>query len=100
MMKLKIKNGSTVKVITGDDKGKTGTVLDVDAFAMKVKVQGVRIQTKRNKRENTLYKEEGYLDYSNVALVDGGSSAKKKTAKKAAGKKTAKKAKKADEATA
>jgi len=57
MIKLKIKKGSTVQVITGDDKGKTGSVLDVDPFDMKVKVQGVRIQTKRDKKENTLKKK-------------------------------------------
>lgn len=97
MKKLKIKKGSTVKVITGDDKGKTGTVLDIDVFAMRVKVQGVRVQTKRNKRENTLVQEEGYIHYSNLELMDGGSA--KKPAKKAAKKKTAKKAK-AETATA
>ena len=87
MKKLKIKNGDSVQVITGDDKGKTGTVLDIDPFDMKVRVQGVRIQTKRDKRENTLIKEEGWLDYSNVKLA--GAPAKKAKKKK---KKTTKKA--------
>ena len=88
MMKLKIKKGSTVQVVAGDDKGKSGAVLDVDPFDMKVKVQGVRIQTKRDKKENTLYKEEGYLHYSNVKLVSAGGGGKKKKKKK---KKTTKK---------
>lgn len=90
MMKLKIKKGATVQVITGDDKGKTGAVLDVDPFDMKVKVQGVRIQTKRDKRENTLYKEEGYLHYSNVKLVSAAGGGKKKKKKKKTASKKAK----------
>ena len=84
MKKLKIKAGDTVEVITGDDKGKSGNVLKIDPFAMKLQVAGVRINTKLNKREKTLYKEEGWLDYSNVKLA--GSKPKKKTKKKAAAK--------------
>ena len=85
MRKLKIKNGDNVEVITGDDKGKTGTVLSIDPFALKVQVSGCRINTKLNKRERTLYKEEGWMDYSNVRLAGG---AKKKSTKKKAKKKT------------
>jgi|GEM_PF-485647 len=97
MKKLKIKKGSTVQVLTGDDKGKSGSVLEVDQYAMKVKVQGVRINTKRDKRENTLIKEEGYIDYSNLKLVDGSTKKKKKKAtKKKAAKKTTKKVAKKD----
>ena len=85
MKKLKIKNGDTVEVITGDDKGKTGNVLNIDPFAMKLQVSGVRINTKLNKRERTLFKEEGWIDYSNVKLASGKakSTKKKKTKKKA-----------------
>ena len=99
MKKLKIKNGDTVEVITGDDKGKTGTVLDLDPFAMRIQVQGCRIQKKRDKRENTLVSEEGYMHFSNVKLAGSGSS-KKKTKKKATKKKAAKKATAKAEATA
>lgn len=86
MKKLKIKNGDTVQVIAGDDKGKTGSVLGVDQFDMKIRVQGVRIQTKKDKKENTLVKEEGWLNYSNVKLVGGAAKKKKKTKKKATAK--------------
>ncbi len=90
MKKLKIKNGDSVQVITGDDKGKTGTVLAVDPDAMKIRVQGVRIQTKRDKKENTLIKEEGWMDYSNVKMAGAAKGAatkkKKKSTKKAAAK--------------
>lgn len=87
-VKLKIKNGDNVEVITGDDKGKTGSVLNIDPFDMKIQVSGVRINTKLNKRERTFYKEEGWLDYSNVKLVAAPKKkkAKKKTTKKASAK--------------
>ena len=83
MKKLKIKNGDTVEVITGDDKGKTGNVLNIDPNSLKIQVSGVRINTKLNKREKTFYKEEGWLDYSNVKLAN---APKKKKAKKKASK--------------
>ena len=88
MKKLKIKNGDNVEVITGDDKGKTGTVLNLDPFAMKVQVSGCRINTKLNKRERTLYKEEGWMDYSNIKLAGAAKKKTKKKAKKKAAKKT------------
>ena len=61
MRKLRIKNGDTVQVITGDDKGKTGNVLKIDPQALKLQVSGVRINTRLNKKEKTFYKEEGGL---------------------------------------
>jgi len=87
-MKLKIKKGATVQVITGTDKGKKGSVLAVDAKNMKVLVQGVKVQTHYDKKEGLL-KKEGFIDYSNVKLVEAASGDKKKTSKKAAKAKTA-----------
>lgn len=78
-MKLKIKKGDTVEVITGSDKGKKGEVLEVNKNLLKAKVSGVRVQTHFDKKEGTIKKLEGYLDYSNIALVE---HSKKKPAKK------------------
>ena len=86
MKKLKIKNGDNVEVITGDDKGKSGTVLSIDPFAMKVQVSGCRINTKLNKRERTFYKEEGWMDYSNIKLAGAAKKKAKKKTKKATAK--------------
>ena len=69
MVKLKIKKGATVQVTTGADKGKKGAVLEVDPKKMQVKVQGVKVQTHFDKKEGLL-KKEGYIDYSNVKLVE------------------------------
>ena len=84
-MKLKIKKGATVQVISGADKGKKGNVLAVDVTNMKVLVQGVKVQTHYDKKDGLL-KKEGYIDYSNVKLVE---AAVKKTSKKATKSKTA-----------
>ena len=84
-MKLKIKKGATVQVITGADKGKKGTVLSVDAANLKIQVEGVKVQTHYDKKDGLL-KKEGFFDYSNVKLVEGGA---KKPAKKTAKQKSA-----------
>ncbi len=68
MKKLKIKKGSNVEVITGADRGRKGSVLEVDSKRMKVRVQGVRIQTHYDKKDG-LKKMEGFIDYSNVKLA-------------------------------
>jgi large subunit ribosomal protein L24 len=87
VIKLKIKKGATVQVISGADKGKKGTVLAVDSKAMQIKVEGVKVQTHYDKKDGLL-KKEGFLDYSNVRLLD--TPAKdKKTSKKASKSKSA-----------
>ena len=87
-MALKIRKGATVEVITGADKGKRGTVLDVNQKALRVRVQGVKIQT-RHSKQNGLVKSEGYIDYSNVKLIEAAAPTKKKTEKKTAKAKSA-----------
>jgi large subunit ribosomal protein L24 len=86
-MKLKIKKGATVQVITGSDKGKKGSVLAVDAANMKIQVQGVKVQTHYDKKDGLL-KKEGFIDYSNVKLVEAATK-EKKTSKKTTKQKSA-----------
>jgi len=81
-MKLKIKKGATVQVIAGSDKGKKGTVIAVDVENLKIKVQGIKVQTHYDKKDGLLQKE-GFIDYSNVKMVEGAASKEKKTSKKA-----------------
>jgi large subunit ribosomal protein L24 len=86
-MKLKIRKGDTVQVITGGDKGKKGVVIEVKPSALKIKIQGVKVQTHYDKKDGLL-KKEGFIDYSNVKLVESSAKAtkEKKTAKKSAAK--------------
>lgn len=82
-MKLKIKKGATVQVIAGSDKGKSGKVLEIKTEPLKIKVQGVKIQTHFDKKEGIL-KKEGFIDYSNVKLIAASEKATKTKAKKKA----------------
>lgn len=80
-LKLKIKKGATVQVIAGADKGKKGTVLEVDPVGLKLSVQGVCVQTHFDKKEGLL-KKEGFVHYSNVKLVSPPSADKPKKSNK------------------
>lgn len=88
MVKLKLKKGDTVQVIAGDDKGKKGAVIEVNKEKLKIKVAGVRIQTHFDKKEGLL-KKEGFVDYSNVKLVESKTKDKKTAAKKTSKSKSA-----------
>ncbi|MEQ1723018.1 MAG: KOW motif domain-containing protein [Pseudobdellovibrio sp.] len=82
-MNLKIRKGDTVQVLAGGDKGKKGTVIEVKPTAMKIKIQGVKVQTHYDKKDGLL-KKEGFIDYSNVKLVEAATKEKKATKKAAA----------------
>jgi large subunit ribosomal protein L24 len=85
-VKLKIKVGDSVQVITGSEKGKSGKVIEIKQKPLKIKVQGIKVQTHFDKKDGLL-KKEGFFDYSNVKLVTAGAKTggkKKKTSKKEA----------------
>lgn len=79
-MKVKIRKGDTVEVISGrlEDKGKRGEVINVLIDDRRVVVQGVNIRTKHQKQTQTQagrnmnpgrIQFEGTVDISNVMLV-------------------------------
>ena len=80
-MKLKIKVGDEVQVITGSDKGKKGSVLEILQLKKKIRIKDVRVQTKFDK-EKGIQKREGWIDYSNVKLVKAGEPKAYKKSKK------------------
>ena len=43
---MKIKKGDTVKVLSGNDKGKTGEVLEIIPKTNKIVVKGVNVRKK------------------------------------------------------
>jgi large subunit ribosomal protein L24 len=81
----KIRKGDTVQVISGKDKGLTGTVLVVYPTTDRVLVEGVnRVkrhtkvgQSQRGARTGGIVTQEAAIHISNVMLVD--SSTKKPT---------------------
>ncbi len=76
MAKYKIKTGDTVKVIAGDDKGKTAEVLAVLRKEGKVLVKGVNLvkkavkPTEENPKGGHQFLERP-IDISNVKKVEG-----------------------------
>ena len=76
-IKLKIKKGDTVKIIAGDDKGKTGEVLRVLPSKNKVIVKDCKVAKKTFKPDQEKNPEGGFInkempiDISNVAKVEG-----------------------------
>ena len=73
--KLHIKTGDTVKVISGDDKGKTAKVHSIDPAKRKAIVEGINMITKHvkptaAKPQGGIEKKEAALHISNLMLVD------------------------------
>ena len=73
-MKLSVKKGDNVLVITGKDAGKTGEVLEVNKEDGKVLVAGINIQAHHKKPRSKddkggIIKSEGAIDVSNVQVV-------------------------------
>ncbi|RDY60699.1 50S ribosomal protein L24 [Flagellimonas nanhaiensis] len=74
-MKLKIKTGDTVRVITGDHKGSEGKVLKVDREKNKALVEGVNIVSKHekpsaNNPQGGIIQKEAPIHISNLSLID------------------------------
>ncbi|MFN8308461.1 MAG: 50S ribosomal protein L24 [Chitinophagales bacterium] len=73
-MKTSIKKDDRVKVIAGDDKGKTGRVISVNHKKGRVLVEGLNMNTRHTKPsakhpQGGLVKMEGGIHISNVALA-------------------------------
>jgi len=75
-MALRIRKGDLVQVIAGAEKGRQGRVMAVDRKAGRVRVEKVRLQKRHLKpgrkaaRTGGILEQEGYIDASNVLLVD------------------------------
>ncbi len=79
-LKLKIKKGDIVKVITGDSKGQQGRVLRVMVEKNKAIVEGINMISKHTKpnAKNTqggIIKKEAPVNISNLMIVDGSGNA-------------------------
>ena len=73
--KLHIRKGDTVKVISGNSKGKNGKVLEVNLEKRRAVVEGVNIITKHVKPsasnpEGGIEKTEASVHISNLMVVD------------------------------
>ena len=75
-IKYKIKKGDTVKIISGNDKGKTGEVLAVMPKEGKVLVKDCKLAKKAVKpteenKDGGFINKEMPIDISNVSKVEG-----------------------------
>lgn len=73
-IKIKIKKGDTVRVITGSNKGTEGTVLSVSRENNKAIVEGVNFVKKHNKPnaqnpQGGISEKEAPIDISNLSLL-------------------------------
>jgi large subunit ribosomal protein L24 len=71
----KVKKGDQVKVLSGEDKGKQGVVLEVIRKKDRVIVEGVNVVTKHIKPSATnpqggVEKAEAAIHISNVMVID------------------------------
>ncbi len=89
--KFHIKTGDTVKVIAGDDKGKTGSVLSIVTDKNKAIVEGLNIVSRHTKPSAAnpnggIIKKEAPIHISNLALLVNGEVTKVGRKADAAGK--------------
>ncbi len=75
MSKLHIKKGDTVYVNSGEDKGKTGTVLKVLVKEGRAVVEGINMVSKNTKPstknpQGGIVKKEAPIHISNLNVVD------------------------------
>lgn len=75
MTKIKIKSGDVVRVTTGEDKGKEGTVLRVLREDNKAIVEGLNMVSKHTKPsaknpQGGIVQKEAPIHISNLALID------------------------------
>ena len=75
MKKLHIKKGDTVYVNAGNDKGKTGKVLEVIPSKDRAIVEGINIVSKHTKPspkhpQGGIVKQEASVHVSNLQVVD------------------------------
>lgn len=76
-MKVKIRKGDTVEIISGADKGHRGEVIKVDPKNRRVVVQGASVRKKHQREVQTqgrtmtpgIIELESPMDISNVMLV-------------------------------
>jgi len=86
--KFHIKKGDTVKIISGDSRGKTGKVLSILTKENKALVENINVVSRHTKPTATkpqggIVKKEAPVHISNLMLVDPATGEATKTGRKA-----------------
>lgn len=71
---MAIKKNDVVRIITGSDKGKTGSVIEISLKKGKVKVEGVAMaihhaRAQRQGEKSAIKSAERFIDISNIEKV-------------------------------
>jgi len=87
-VKLHVRKGDTVKVISGNSKGKTGKVLEVHPAKYRAIVEGVNVVSKHIKPSASnpnggIDKTEASIHLSNLMVVDPSSGQASRVGRKA-----------------
>ncbi len=74
-VKVKLKKGDTVKVISGQDTGKEGKILEIFLAKNKALVEGINMVSKHTKPNAThpqggIVSQEAAINLSNLLFVD------------------------------
>ena len=98
-IKLHVKKGDNVEVISGNFRGSSGKILEVLPRKQRVLIEGVRIIKKHMRKsqdnpQGKIAEREGPIHISNVRLVERGGKVAKKKATEDKGKKEKEKEKK------
>lgn len=85
--KFHVRKGDTVKVIAGDDRGKTGKIAEIITAKNRAIVEGINMITKHQKPsagkpEGGIKKVEGTIHISNLMLIDPATGEATRTGKK------------------
>lgn len=88
-MRLHIKTGDSVKILSGDHKGSTGTVLRVFPKKMKAIVEGINLVSKhvkpnadQNNPQGGVIEKEAPIHVSNLMVIDAKGNATRTFRKK------------------
>ena len=86
--KIHIRKGDTVKIVAGNDKGKTGKVLEIIPSKYRAIVEGAMMITKHVKPsaaspEGGIQNTEGSIHISNLMVVDPASGEASRIGRKA-----------------
>ena len=82
-MKLQIKKGDMVQVISGNDKGTAGRVIEINREKMTVVVEGINVRKKHSRPTQAnpnggIISREMPIHYSNVMLLVDGKPSRKR----------------------
>lgn len=86
-IKIKIRKGDTVQVVSGNSRGKTGKVQEVHVDKYRATVEGINIVSKHikpsaNTPNGGIEKKEASIHISNLALVDPATGQRTKVGRK------------------